>query len=163
MREQKLSKKSKTETSKRFIKRLTKFEKVRFALVGLLNTAVDFIILLVLASLLGVPSSIANIVSTTIALLVSYLLNKKAVFGNTDPNNRRQLLLFITITLFGLWVLQTIVIAVSSSLLSTWLGLSGASALVLIIAKLVATCVSLTWNYIWYSRVIFSKNKPTNQ
>jgi putative flippase GtrA len=161
MREQDASQKSKTSIVKHAVKRLTRFEKIRFVLVGGINTSVDFILLITFTSMLGIPASFANIASTSIALLVSYSLNKKAVFGNTDPNNHRQLLLFVVVTLFGLWGLQTIVIAFSSSILSSWLGLAHSSVIILIIAKVLATCVSLTWNYIWYSRVIFSQKKPT--
>ncbi|MDB5176685.1 MAG: sugar translocase [Candidatus Saccharibacteria bacterium] len=163
MTEQKLSKKSHFENIKQLARRVTKFEKIRFILVGGLNTTVDFIILLILASLFSVPVSIANIISTSVALLVSYALNKKVVFGNTDTNNRRQFMLFVAITLFGLWVLQTIIIAFVSTVLSGWLAVVSTSALVLTIAKLLATCISLTWNYLWYSKVVFSQKKPTNQ
>jgi putative flippase GtrA len=163
MREQDSSQKSRPTIVKRTIKRFTKFEKIRFVLVGGINTSIDFILLIVFTSLLGIPASLANIASTTIALFVSYSLNKKAVFGNTDPNNHRQFLLFVIVTLFGLWGLQTIVIMLASSLLSHWLGLASTSIIVLVIAKVLATCVSLTWNYLWYSRVIFSQKKPTKE
>ena len=163
MTEQNSYKKAKRDTAEQITTHLIKFEKIRFVLVGALNTAVDFIILLLLATSIGVPASIANIISTSIALLVSYVLNKKAVFGNTDTNNRTQFILFVLVTLFGLWVLQTIIITIVSSILSQWLGIAATNAAILIIAKLAATVVSLTWNYLWYSRVVFSQKKPTKQ
>ena len=48
-----------------------KYEKVRFAAVGAVNTAVDFGILFSLSLFLGFPVFIANIISTSCALAVS--------------------------------------------------------------------------------------------
>lgn len=134
---------------------MAKYEKVRFAMVGSVNTLVDFTILLMLASVIGLPSALANIISTSCALVVSYTLNKKAVFGNTDPHNHRQLAMFIIVTLAGLWGLQTLVIVTVGALLQT---ISFTSAESLIVAKAVATVASLIWNYLWYSRVVFRKS-----
>lgn len=134
---------------------ILKHEKARFALVGVINTVVDFAIFLTLAKLIGLPAVIANVVSTSCALAVSYLLNKKAVFGNTDANNHRQIMQFILVTLTGLWVLQAIVITVVSGLIGALLS----STLLLVVAKAAATVVSLTWNYLWYSRVVFRKGR----
>ncbi|MFZ2544690.1 MAG: GtrA family protein [Candidatus Saccharimonadales bacterium] len=139
--------------------RITSNEKIRFVLVGIVNTVVDFGVLLILTSLFGVPKVVANIASTTCALIVSYLLNKKAVFNNTDPNNLRQFLLFLAVTLSSIWILQNIIIIVVSG----WLT-SLPEIIALIVAKLIATVASLVWNYVWYSKVIFRRdNNEKNQ
>jgi len=124
-------------------------EKIRFAAVGAINTAVDFAILFTLVAAFGMPELAANVVSTSAALAVSYLLNKKAVFKDTDTHNPRQVLLFVTVTLFGLWVLQGGVIFAITSLVGTKGGW------VLLAAKCVASFFSLVWNWFWYSRVVF--------
>src|ERR1700757_4897596 len=103
---------------RRVFSRLASFEKIRFAMVGIVNTIVDFGIFLSLASLFHVPTILANVISTSCALAVSYLLNKKAVFGNTDTHNYRQISLFIVVTLTGLWLIQSVVIVQ----VSYWLG-----------------------------------------
>jgi putative flippase GtrA len=137
------------------VKKILQHEKIRFALVGGLNTAVDFVILFSLVNLFAVPSLVANIISTSVALAVSYTLNKKAVFGNTDTHNLRQVILFVTVTLSGLWILQgAVIVIVTSSLVA----LGGVS---LLAAKAIATLFSLTWNYLWYSQVVFKKNNNT--
>lgn len=138
-----------------WLRRLLRHEKVRFAAVGAINTSVDFIVFFTLANLLPIPTIVANILSTTTALAVSYLLNKKAVFGNTDANNVRQVVLFVVVTLAGLWVLQGIAITLLAPLLQPVVGKNGS----LLLAKLIATLFSLTWNYIWYSRVVFRKSR----
>lgn len=134
-------------------RRILRSEKVRFGLVGGVNTSVDFVVLFILARLFGVPAILANVISTSCAVAVSYVLNKKAVFGDADRNNRRQLILFIVVTLTGLWVLQSFVIASVTTALA---GLTHDSW-VLFAAKVVATVSTLVWNYLWYSRVVFRR------
>ena len=128
---------------------------LRFGLVGGVNTALDFGLLFLFKSL-GLPVITSNIISTSVAFCFSFFANKKFTFKTTDTNIKREIALFIAVTLFGLWVLQTVVIqVVSASLGST--GLS--PDIILLIAKLVATIVSLVWNYVLYALVVFP-SKP---
>lgn len=140
------------ETLKSFTGRLLRYEKARFALVGVLNTAVDFSILFILVHFAHTPTIIANIISTSIALSVSFLLNKRSVFGNTEAHTPKQIILFVVVTLSGLWILQSIVIYS----VTAWLQQVLPQNVVLLVAKLIATLFSLTWNYLWYSRVVFA-------
>lgn len=142
------------ERGKSLAKQTLASHKVRFGLVGVVNTLVDFAILFLLAKLFGVPTVVANVISTSCAVVVSYTLNKKAVFGNTDRTNHRQVIQFVIVTLSGLWILQSaVILGITTSLAS-----AGHSDLVLFVAKLIATAVSLVWNYMWYSRVVFRKH-----
>lgn len=139
---------------KHTIRLLGSSQKARFVAVGIVNTVTDFAVLFVLAVLAGLPPLAANILSTTAALAVSYVLNKRAVFKSADTNNARQVLLFVVVTLIGLWLVQGIVIiAVTGAVESL---LHAEQAVALIIAKAIATIFSLTWNYVWYSRVVFA-------
>jgi putative flippase GtrA len=135
-------------------------EKIRFVLVGVVNTVTDFSILFILASVFGVATIIANVISTSIALSVSYLLNKKTVFKNSDTHNYRQAILFVVVTLSGLWIIQGIIIWVTIGIFSS-LHLHDKEAL--FGAKLVATVFSLIWNYLWYSRVVFRQEKTSEK
>jgi putative flippase GtrA len=128
-------------------------QKMRFVLVGGLNTAIDFGLLFLLRSF-GLPVITSNIISTTAAFCFSFFANKKYTFKTTDTNIVREIVFFVAITLFGLWVLQTFVIYVVTAAFS---GLRIPDNLTLLIAKLVATVVSLVWNYTMYSRVVFTK------
>jgi len=127
----------------------------RFAMVGGANTAIDFGILFILKQL-GLQILSANIISTTIAFLFSFTLNKKYTFKSTDKNVRREFVLFVVITLFGLWVIQNIVIWLALPILAN-LGMNENMAL--LFAKLVATVFSMVWNYILYDRVVFATKK----
>lgn len=138
-----------------FLKKIFHSQKTRFVVVGIINTAVDFAVLFSLVIAINMPSSVANIFSTTCALIVSYFLNKRAVFGDTDRHNHRQVITFVVVTLSGLWIVQTIVIALVSAGLDATTSIH--AAIILLIAKVIASLFSLVWNYIWYSRVIFRK------
>jgi putative flippase GtrA len=127
--------------------------KIRFGLVGGANTAIDFGLLFILRSL-GLPVISANIISTTAAFCFSFFDNKKYTFKSHGGNVKRELLLFVVVTLFGLWVLQNIVMQLILLPLNTT-GLPGETSL--LIAKVLATFVSLVWNYVMYSRLVFKK------
>jgi putative flippase GtrA len=126
-------------------------QKLRFVAVGGFNTLVDFGLLFIFKSL-GLPIITSNILSTTIAFCVSFIANKKFTFKTSGTDIKREIILFIVVTLFGLWVLQTIVIILITSLLASY---QLSSDLTLLIGKLIATVVSMVWNYVLYSRIVF--------
>lgn len=132
-----------------------KSEKLRFGTVGAANTLIDFGVLFGLKSL-GLPTVPANIFSTTAAFCFSFFANKKYTFKTTGTNVKREIIQFVVVTLFGLWVLQNLVIVAFTALLS---GTQLSEATVLFMAKFLAICVSLIWNYTLYSRVVFKQQK----
>lgn len=128
-------------------------EKLRFAVVGGANTALDFVILFAL-TFAGMDKIAANYVSTSVALIFSFLANKSFTFKHKTGNAKKQFALFIVITLIGLWTIQPLVIWLSSMALAPYVT---NEAINLFIAKLIATVASLIWNYILYSRIVFKK------
>ena len=141
----------------------------KFGLVGILNTLVDFSIFNVLTNKsIGWKKIPANLMSTTIAMIVSFALNRGFVFHATAGNIYVQTVEFFVVTAFGLYVLQNIVIWL---LLSVWqwpveFAFSIVKALKLDrllshefvrknAAKAAATLVSLTWNYVMFSFIVF--------
>jgi putative flippase GtrA len=126
-------------------------DKLRFALVGGINTVIDFGILFSLVYL-GLDKIPSNFISTSVAFIFSFFANKTFTFKSKTGNAKREFILFIIVTLFGLWVLQPLVITALSHLLTPLHVKEGA---LLLISKLVATVVSLIWNYIMYSRFVF--------
>ena len=107
-------------------------------------------------------------------MIVSYLLNKSIVFQQQDKHRVVKITQFIIITAFGLFVLQNGIIYLLvhhfnffgnliASLVQA-VGLSGLSQnfINLNTAKILATVVTLTWNYFMYRYVVFVKKpKPT--
>lgn len=128
-------------------------EKLRFALVGGANTAIDFGILFGLV-FLGVDKLAANFVSTGIAFVFSFFVNKSFTFKSTGGNAKKQFGLFLVITLFGLWVIQPVIISGTTWMLD---GTSLNDGVILLIGKLIATVATLIWNYVLYSRFVFKK------
>lgn len=122
----------------------------RFIVVGVTNTLIDFGLLLWLTSfdfsLLG-----ANMIATGAALTFSFFANRKFTF-RSDGNVSGQVVKFLVVTLVGLWVLQPLVLY---SLLKSLTSLLGSQA-ALVVAKLIASVVSMTWNFILYKRMVFN-------
>lgn len=122
---------------------------LRFLVVGVLNTAID-VALLFLLTYLGVELWLANIFSTSVALLFSFVVNRSFTFKSTG-NILRQIVPFLAVTLIGLWILQPLVLLGVTGLLNgVWPEYVG-----LFVAKMLATVVSMTWNYLLYNRLVF--------
>ena len=134
-------------------------DKLRFTIVGSVNAALDFSILFILTMLFNIPKELANFISTFISFLFSFFANKKYTFKSTSKNLKKQFLLFTVVTLFGLWVIQTIIITAITPVFTN-LGVNKPAAL--LISKLIATAASLIWNYTLYSRVVFKKPKNSS-
>ena len=131
-----------------------KSQLMRFGLIGVINTALDFGLLFILKSV-GLMATTANIFSTSIAFVFSFFANKKYTFRSSGTNIVREMILFVAVTLFGLWVLQTGVIWLVLPHLSKLLR---SSEMGLLVTKLIATAVSMTWNYILYDKLVFKKS-----
>lgn len=126
-------------------------QKIRFGVVGIANTALDFALLFLFVGF-GIDKIPANYLSTGISFVFSFFVNKSFTFKNKTGNAKKQFILFIVITIIGLWVIQPIVItSVAAMLASTgW-----ASGIILFIAKIIATIFSMVWSYILYSKIVF--------
>lgn len=130
-------------------------QKLRFAIVGGANTALDFILLFLFTGL-GVDKILANYFSTGLSLVFSFFANKSFTFKHKTGNAKKQFALFLIITITGLWVIQPIIIWVSTSALEPYIT---SEPINLFIAKLIATVASLIWNYLLYSRLVFKKTE----
>ncbi|MBB1562883.1 GtrA family protein [Candidatus Saccharibacteria bacterium] len=127
---------------------------IRFGIVGAINTALDFGLLLLFTHL-GLPKIVSNTLSTGMAFIFSFFANKKYTFRSSSGNVKREIVLFTIVTLFGLWVLQNGVIWLISPLCAALLH---NESLALLAAKLAGTIVSLTWNYLTYDILVFRKD-----
>jgi putative flippase GtrA len=128
-------------------------QKIRFAIVGGFNTALDFAILFIL-TFAGMDKIVANYFSTGISLIFSFFANKKFTFKHKGGNAKKQFAAFLVITLIGLWAIQPLVIWVSTTALESYIP---NEAINLFVAKLIATVASLVWNYLLYSKLVFKK------
>jgi len=125
---------------------------VRFALIGVANTLIDFGIFHLLANELTQPFFFANIVSTSTALIFSFIMNSRFTFKNQVT--RQNLVKFFVVTLSALWLLQPLVIAIILPLISLFGNFLSAESQ-LLIAKVVATGASLVWNFVLYKFYVY--------
>jgi putative flippase GtrA len=138
-----------------------------FSLIGIFNTLFDIALYTVLRSA-GQSVIVANLISASAALIGSYLLNSKLTF-KTKRWTLSSFGLFIVVTLFGLWVLQTGAIYVISHLLKNvperyWSDLGSAQRIAkIVVPKLLATAITFVWNYVWYNKVIFKSSSRNEQ
>jgi putative flippase GtrA len=153
---------------KNMLSKVWSYSGVRFVTVGVANTIIDFTILNLLVFAFDLNKILANTISVSIAMLVSYGLNHKVVFRYKGKDHAKKLVIFIAITAFGLFVLQNLIIYVLMHLF-TWPGNTATSvvhALVLTsfnkefitlnFAKVVATAVTMVWNYFMYKKFVFN-------
>lgn len=131
--------------------RLVTATQVRFGIVGIGNTLVDVLGYALLVTL-GLPTFVANLISTTAGMLLSFALNRNFTFRAKDGDVRRQALLFFGVTAFGLWVVQFGVISLVGHLFP---GIS------LLVPKGAAIVVGLVWNYLLYHYVVF-RHRPVS-
>lgn len=137
-----------------------------FGLIGVFNTVFDMALYVLVQHLSG-SIILANIVATSAALIGSYLLNSKLTF-KAKKWTIKGFALFILVTIFGLWVLQTGVILLLTPFVAKvpemlWHLFRPLEGIAKTLApKVVATVVTVVWNYIWYNGVIF-KDKSKDE
>lgn len=127
----------------------------RFALVGVVNTAIDVVVFAVLTAA-GVGVLAANTVSTSAGMAFSLVANRSFSFRSSVPI-RRVVVPFLLVNVVCLWVLHPLVILATAEVLAV----SGVpDRIAVVVGKGVAVLVGLVWNYAWYDRVVFAERKP---
>jgi putative flippase GtrA len=115
---------------------------VRFAKVGVANTAIDVALFWVLQPLVGILC--ANVVSTSAGMLFSFLVNGRHTFGATRLTGR-QARAFLGSNALTMWLLQPLVIGGAHGLLGT----------PLLMAKVLALGGSVVANFLLYRYVVW--------
>lgn len=159
----------------------------RFAILGVVNTILDFFIFNMLRVVTHTPSSeinkvvIINIISATCVATFSFFVSRSYVFKQKDTKTH-MIIPFIATNLFGIFILQSLVIKLLLGPLESPAeflhNLADVWNIPLVsnfsnnffdtnLAKLMATVVTLVWNYLIYNFVIFKyipqeENKPDN-
>ena len=137
-----------------------------FGSVGVLNTIVDYAIFNLLFLGIGLRPFAANIASTSVALTMSYFLNKRFVFKHGKGFDKKSAALFVGFTLFGLWVIQ----GAGLSLIIHWVETNYPAVyadhtfLIANGAKMLASIGSIIWNFTTYNYIVFRKKQtPDNE
>jgi putative flippase GtrA len=123
---------------------------VRFAVVGGLNTIVDYSLFNLLHHVFGWPLLVSNTISVSMAIVNSFLWNRYWTFSARRSGGwqRREVLAFLLVSLIGLainnggfWLLH-----------NTW---GGSSVLATNLQKAGASIISLVWNFVGYRLLAF--------
>jgi putative flippase GtrA len=132
---------------------------VRFGVVGVFNTLIDFSVLNLLLALFGVttgwPLVLCNAAAFLAASLNSYLLNKNWTFQQKGRATLRQYLVFLGLAAGGLIINSLVLYLLATGLTRpSWLS----PVLWINVAKAAATVASLVWNYLACRYVVFGQN-----
>ncbi|MGI6169858.1 MAG: GtrA family protein [Christensenellales bacterium] len=127
-------------------RRLIQF--IKFNIVGVVNTGIDFAVLWLLTSVFFMNPTVAKVISYSCGVLNSYILNRLWTFRAKDRWNMPELLKFIAVNLVALGV-ATLVLTLCQNV---W-------GMQTILANLVATPFSLIVNFLGNKLFIF-KERP---
>src|SRR3989344_229418 len=122
---------------------------LRFAVIGGINTGVDFAILNLLSWATGIYEGNGiiplNIISFTVAVVNSYFFNKWWAFKDQGgAEYGKKFTLFLVVSIIGAGI-NTAVVRIVSTNIDPMFGLS--QELWLNAAKFIATGLSLVWNF----------------
>lgn len=115
---------------------------IRFSIVGVIATIIDYIILYGLTEYLNINYLISSTISFSISLIVNYILSIKWVFNTKRKQNIKEVLIFAILSIIGL-LINEIILYLGVHLLNIYY----------MLCKVVATIIVMIYNFI--SRKIF--------
>ncbi len=154
----------------------------KFAFVGVINTVIDLAVLNVLVWLglqaafvvLGEKFLVANLISTFVAMINSFILNRQWAFKSQGKNIWAEIAKFFVITVIGMFVIHQIAfnfLYFQAGWLTgfvykmfTVFGLGGIFSqafITLNFSKVLAVVVSLIWNFIGYKFFVFQSSSKS--
>ncbi len=132
----------------------------KFIIVGGVNTGIDFLVLNILIYITGITAGIElfvlNSISFSVAVVNSYFMNKRWTFQDKtraaqDPIKFSQ---FFAVSVVGI-IINGLVLTGITTGITPLFGLS--AVLWANIAKLMATGISLIWNFVGYKFFVFKR------
>ena len=165
--------------------RQTAGQVARFGLVGVINTLLDYVVFITLTIVFRIPLSrvwLAKYPSSAVAMVVSFILNRRFVFRSQRRDVGGEVFRFVTATLIGVFVIQNLLTQFFASNFqyfgtAAFRGLDavGLSELTITVhgrtlgitesftiktvAFGLATIASLTWNFFTYKYWAFRQNE----
>ena len=122
---------------------------MKFGVVGVIATVIDFGVMNVLYYGLGLDILIANTAGFIISLIFNYLASMKYVFAHKEGmSRRREFVIFVVLSVIGLALNDGIVLALKSGL-----GLEAN------IAKVCATALVMVYNFV--TRKVFLEGEAS--
>ena len=111
---------------------------MRFGLVGIAATLLDYALLVLLTEVFSVPYMVSATISFSVSLVFNYLASMRYVFAHREEVSRsREFIIFVVLSLIGL--------AINNGCL--WLGVE-LMGIDYRITKLGAIVIVMAWNFI---------------
>ena len=122
---------------------------LRFGIVGVIATLVDYIVLIICKELLGIQVLVSTAIAFTISVIFNYILSIKWVFDvDKSKSNKKNFITFIIFSIIGLGITELIMYLGTDILNINYL-----------IVKVFAIAIVMVFNFI--TRKIFLENRRT--
>ena len=129
---------------------------LKFGVVGVLASIIDFGTMIALHELLGIDVVISTAISFVVALTFNYLASMRFVFARRDDLSRtREATIFVVLSLIGLLINELIMIA--GGAFFTAIGIPFQDGFWYVAVKIVATAVVMVWNFLSRKRWLEQK------
>lgn len=114
---------------------------LKFGVVGIIATVIDFGVLYVLSQPLGVDPVISAGISFCVSLVFNYVASMRYVFTHREDMSRsREFVIFLVLSLIGL--------AINEAIMAAGVAVLGISALAVMGTKVLATTIVMVWNFV---------------
>lgn len=110
---------------------------IKFGLVGVTNTTIDYTVYFILTRILTVYFFYSNLISMSFAMIFSFFANKNFTFRNKDNYNISQFVIFLIIQFIGF--------IIANSLIYTLVNFVGMYD---IYAKIIGSVGFTIWNFL---------------
>ena len=114
---------------------------LKFGVVGIIATVIDFGVLYVLSQPLGIDPVISAGISFCVSLVFNYVASMRYVFTHREDMSRsREFVIFLVLSLIGL--------AINEAIMAAGVAVLGISALAVMGTKVLATAIVMVWNFV---------------
>lgn len=114
---------------------------LKFGVVGIIATVIDFGVLYVLSQPLGMDPVISAGISFCVSLVFNYVASMRYVFTHREDMSRsREFVIFLVLSLIGL--------AINEAIMASGVAVFGSSALAVMGTKVLATAIVMVWNFV---------------
>lgn len=111
---------------------------MKFGVVGILATLLDYVVMIVLTEVFGVPPVASSTISFSISVVFNYLASMRYVFSHREGmSRRREFIIFLVLSIIGL--------GINAALM--WVG-TELAGIDYRIVKLFAAAVVMVWNFV---------------
>lgn len=120
---------------------------LKFCVVGVICTIIDFGVLILLREVFGVNYLIANGAGFTVSVIINYILSMRFVFrGKKDASKIKEFIIFVILSAIGLGLNELLM----------WLTVEN-FGINYIAGKVIATAIVMVYNF--FSKKIFLEEK----